>query len=350
MSGIRAMVMAAGAGTRLQPLTLAVPKPLVPIANRPVLEYTIENLRRHGITDLVLNLHSHPDMIRRHFGDGSAWGVQIQYSHEPKLLGTAGGVKKVENFLNQGTFLVLSGDGLTDINLTELLSFHRRRKSFATIALKAVDLRFEYGVTLMNPQGRIRRFVEKPNWSDVFSNLVNTGIYVFEPEVLKAIPKGRVYDFGHQFWPKMLKEHRPIYGYETQSYWCDVGNLAEYRRAQHAILDGQIKTRMPGRQVRKGLWVSEGTVIEQGVRFMSPCLIGARCRIARGAVIGPYTIIGQGGEIGARSLIRNSILWDYVRVGKGVKLENCIFGHGTRITENISAFDGAVVTMPNVPQ
>ncbi len=337
------MVMAAGAGTRLHPLTTLVPKPLVPIANRPVLEYTIENLRRHGITELVLNLHSHPELIRRHFGDGSSRGMRIHYSYEPKLLGTAGGVKNVEHFLNEGTFLVLSGDGLTDIDLTELLSFHRRRRALATIALKTVDMRFEYGVALMNPSGRIRRFIEKPRWSDVFSNEVNTGIYVFEPDALKMIPKGKVYDFGHQFWPKLLKERRPIHGYRTKSYWCDVGNLGEYRHAQHDALEGKIGIHFQGRQIQRGVWVDEGTVIERGVRFEPPCLIGQRCRIARNAVIGAYTVVGHRAHIGAGSVLRNCTLWDDVRVEKRVRLENCILGHGARATENISVYEGSVI-------
>lgn len=185
---VRAMVMAAGAGTRLRPLTNAVPKPMIPIANRPVLEYTIVNLRRHGITDIILNLHAQPEMIRNYFKDGSAWDVRIEYSHEPELLGTAGGVKKVEKFLSGGTFLVLSGDGLTNADLTSLLAFHRRSKSVATMAIQGVDTRFEYGVTVTAKGGRITRFIEKPRWSDVFTNEVNTGIYVFEPEVLASIP------------------------------------------------------------------------------------------------------------------------------------------------------------------
>ena len=342
---IRAMVMAAGAGTRLRPLTTYVPKPLVPIANRPVLEYTVENLRRHGITEMVLNLHSHPELIRRHFGDGSTRGVKIHYSHEPKLLGTAGGVKKVEHFLEQGTFLVLSGDGLTDIDLTELLFFHRRRRALATIALKAVDMRFEYGVALMNAGGRIRRFIEKPSWSDVFSNAVNTGIYVFEPEVLKMLPKGKEIDFGHDFLPQLLKEKRAVYGYQTNGYWCDVGNLGEYRRAQRDALDGKVKISFSGRQIKKGVWVGKDTVIGRGVQLEAPCMIGEGCRVARDTVIGAYTVIGHRARIGAGSVLRNCTLWDDVRVETRVNLENCVLGHGARAAENISVYEGSVINI-----
>ena len=345
MKPIRAMIMAAGAGTRLHPLTASVPKPMVPIANRPVLEYALENLRRHGITEIVLNLHSHPDMIRRHFGDGKRWGINIQYSYEPKLLGTAGGVKNVETFLNGGTFIVMSGDGLTDINLTKLLAFHHARRAMGTMALKPVDVRFDYGVAMTNPQGRITRFIEKPHWSDVFSNHVNTGIYVFEPSALAQIPSGKVFDFGHQLWPKLLKQRAPIYAKVIDSYWCDVGNLNEYRRAQKDLLDGEIRYPLSGHQIRPRVRVNEGAVIDQSVVLEAPCLIGKNCRIGRGSRIGAYTVIGDGARIGKHATLRHSTLWNNVRVGDGVKLENCVIGHGAQVSENISVYEGAIVNV-----
>jgi len=339
------MVMAAGAGTRLRPLTYALPKPMVPIANRPVLEYTLENLKRHGIQEVVLNLHSHPALIRDHFKDGAAWGLKIRYSLEPELLGTAGGVKKVESFLKKGTFLVMSGDGLTDVNLTELLAFHRSRRSVGTMALKPLDTRFEYGITMTDPGGRITRFVEKPRWSDVFSNQVNTGIYVFEPSILSRIPKGRVYDFGLELWPALLKERQPIHGYVLQEYWCDVGNLHEYRRAQCDALEGKAGIQLPGRPIQSGVWVGEGTVIEPGARLEAPCLIGKRCHIAREAVIGAYTVIGDRARISRRCVLQNCILWNDVHVERQVRLENCVIGHHARVTENISVYEGSVINL-----
>ena len=325
-SNIRAMVMAAGAGTRLRPLTLTVPKPMVPVANRPVLEYTLINLRRHGIREVVLNLHSYPQLIRDYFKDGSSWGLHIDYSYEPKLLGTAGGVKKVEKFLRGGTFLVMSGDGLTDVNLTDLLSFHKKRGSKATMGLKPVEAQFDYGVTLTDRKGKITRFYEKPKWSDVFSNQVNTGIYVFEPEILDQIPKGKIYDFGHELWPKLLRARYPIYGFPVTHYWCDVGNLNEYRRGQHDILDGQVRFSLPGRQIRPGIWVDEGAVIDKNVTLESPCLVGKNCRIGQGTVIGAYTVIGHRARIGKKVHLRNCILWDDVIVADHVSLDNSVIG------------------------
>lgn len=344
-SSIRAMVMAAGAGTRLRPLTLELPKPMVPVANRPVLEYTLENLRRHGIREVVLNLHNHPQLIRDYFKDGSSWGMRISYSFEPKLLGTAGGVKKVENFLKGGTFLVMSGDGLTDVNLTDLLSFHKKRKSKATMGLKPIEARFDYGVTLTDRRGKITRFYEKPKWSDVFSNEVNTGIYVFEPEILDLIPAGKTYDFGHELWPKLLRKRYPIYGFPVTDYWCDVGNLNEYRRGQHDILDGQVRFHLPGRQIRPGIRVDEGTLIGKDVKLESPCLIGQNCRIGQGTLIGANTVIGNRARIGKQVQLRNCILWDDVSVADHVSLDNCVIGRQAEVAESISVFEGTLMNV-----
>ena len=340
---MKAMVMAAGAGTRLHPLTLSVPKPMVPIANRPVLEYTINNLRAHGITEIILNLHSHPEMIRNYFKDGSAWGVKLSYSHEPKLMGTAGGVKKVASFLKGDTFLVMSGDGLTDVDLTELIAFHQKRRSVGTMALAPIDSRFEYGITLTDKQGRVTRFIEKPAWSDVFSNQVNTGIYVFESSTLSKIPAGRMYDFGKELWPKLLKEKARIYATPIDAYWCDVGNLSEYRRAQRDVLDGKIKITLPGKMIRPRVWVDEGAVIEAGVKIEGPCLIGKNSWIGRGSRIGAYTIIGNNARIGKNTSLEQCILWDNVTIANNVHLTDCVISHGARVTESVSVYEGAVI-------
>jgi mannose-1-phosphate guanylyltransferase/phosphomannomutase len=340
---MRAMVMAAGAGTRLRPLTFSVPKPMVPVANRPVMEYTLQNLRKHGITELILNLHSYPEMIRNHFKNGEQWGVQISYSHEPQLLGTAGGVKKVTPFFKNQPFLVMSGDGLTDVDLTRLMTFHRQRRAVGTIGLKPIDTRFEYGVAITDRQGKITRFVEKPLWSDVFSNNVNTGIYMFEPSVLSQIPSGRSYDFGHELWPKLLKNRARIFGYPIKAYWCDVGSLGEYRRAQKDILDGRLEFTPPGRQLRKRIWVGENTTLDRSAVLEGPCLIGNNCRIGAGARIGAYTVIGDNARIGRNVTLRSCTLWNNVRVDDRVTLENCVIGHQTRISGTITVHEGALI-------
>ena len=342
---MKAMILAAGAGTRLRPLTYETPKPMVPVVNRPVLHHVLDNLLRHGVKDVVMNLHAHADQVRGYCGDGSRWSLNVSYSREPKLMGTAGAIKKVEKYLKDGPFIVMSGDGLSDIDITALYAFHKKRKSLATMVLKAIDARFDYGVTLTDESGKIKGFLEKPSWSDVFSNKVNTGIYLFEPEVFKYIPKNQVYDFGHQLWPKLLKMKKPIYAYEMGGYWCDVGNLTEYRKSQLDSLDGKVRINIPGREIRRGVWVEEGSIIDPKAVLRAPCLIGKGCQIAAGAQIGPYTVIGDRAAVASQAVLKNCILFDNVTVGKNVHLSNCILGANGNVRENITVYEAAVLNI-----
>jgi len=341
---MKAFVMAAGAGTRLRPLTYAIPKPMVPVVNKPVIYYTLENLMRHGIYNVVLNLHHYPEMIKKYFQDGSDIGLKITYSYEKKLLGTAGGVKKMEDYFDT-TFIVMSGDGLTDIDLTKAIKYHKSKKALATMVLKAVDTKFEYGVTLTDKSGKIQKFIEKPRWSDVFANTVNTGIYIFEPEIFKYIPGNSFYDFGMQLWPELLKKKKRIYGYVMEEYWTDVGNLVEYRQGIRDSLDGKIKICIPGEQVKPGIWVGKGTVIEKGVKLKAPSVIGVNCFIGKNAIIGEYTTIADNSKISSGANIKNSILWEKVQVLKNVNLDNCIIGYGAKVKEDISVYEGTVLNI-----
>lgn len=341
---MKAFVMAAGAGTRLRPLTFSIPKPMVPVINKPVLEHTLENLSRHGIRQVVFNLHHHPEMIKNHFTDGSQWNMKISYSYEKELLGTAGGVKKMEQFLDS-TFVVMSGDGLTDIDLTKALKFHQQRKALATMVLKPVDTKFEYGITLTDRLGRIKKFIEKPRWSDVFANTVNTGIYIFEPEIFKYIPANTFYDFGLQLWPYLLKHKKRIFGYLMDEYWTDVGNLTEYRQGVRDALDRKVKLDIQGDQIKPGIWIGEGTRIEKGARLNPPCVIGNNCYIGKKAVIDEYTTIADRSRISQGAYIKNSILWERVEVAKNVRLDNCIIGSGAKVSEDISVFEGTVLNI-----
>ena len=339
------MVLAAGAGTRLRPLTYETPKPMVPVVNRPVLHHVLDNLQRHGVAETVINLHTRPELIRRYCSDGSRWGMKIRYSREADLLGTAGAVKKMEKVFRDCAFFVLSGDGLSDIHLTDLLHFHKTRKALATIVLKPMDHRFDYGVVLTKANRQVRKFVEKPSWSEVFSNEVNTGIYLLEPEVLRYIPKNRPYDFGNELWPALVKKGLPIYGYTMSGYWCDVGNLSEYRKSQWDALDGKIQIRIPGREIREKIWVDERTRIPPKVRLKAPCVIGQGAILHPNCVIGPYTVVGDFSEIGSGAVLKNCILWNRVRVGRNVHLSNCIIGENGSVQEDISVYEAAVLNI-----
>ena len=342
---MKAMILAAGEGTRLRPLTFQRPKPLVPIANRPVIHHVLDNARRAGIKEVVINLHWKADEIKAACGDGSRWGIKIHYSVETQLMGTAGGVKKVEHLLKDGPFIILSGDGISDIDARKVLKFHSERKALATMVLKAVDYRFEYGVTLTNTRGRISKFIEKPSWGDVFSNKVNTGIYMFEPGIFRHIPAGKSYDFGKELWPKLLRQRQPIFGMLFEGYWCDVGNLSEYRRAERDSLDRTVKLQMPGKEISKGVWVDEGASIHPKAELKAPCAIGRAVKIAAGAEVGPYTVVGNESVIAERATLKNCIIWEQVSVGKNVHLTNCIVGQGGKVTEDITVYEAAVLNV-----
>jgi len=341
---MKAFVMAAGAGTRLRPLTYGIPKPMVPVANKPVLEHVLENLKKHGISEVVLNLYHFPQVIRKYFGDGSSLGIKIIYSKERKLLGTAGGVKKMEKVFDS-TFLVMSGDGLTDINLSKVLEFHRKKKALGTMVLKEIDSKFDYGVTLVDSRGKIKKFIEKPSWSDVFANTVNTGIYIFEPEIFKFIPKNKFYDFGTQLWPELLKKKKRIFAFATKDYWTDVGNIREYRKGVCDALEGNIRLNIPGKEIRPGIRVGEGTKIEKGAKLIGPCVIGRNCFIGRNACLGKLTAVGDYSKIESGAVIKNSILWSKVKVAKNVRLENCVIGYRAKVSEDISVFEGTVLNI-----
>ncbi len=317
---------------------------MVPIANRPVMEYAIENLRRHGIKNVILNLHSHPDLIKNHFGDGSRWGMEIEYSHEPNLMGTAGGVKKASYFFGSQTFLVTSGDGLSDINVADLIAFHHKNKSVGTMALCRMDTKFEYGVTLTQPNGRIKKFVEKPHWGDVFSDQVNTGIYVFEPSVLKAMPANRIIDFGHEVWPQLLAKKKPIFGRLSKGYWCDVGNFTEYQRAQRDFLDRKVDFKLPGKEIRRGIWAEENVEIAKGAKITGPCVLGRNVRIASGAQIGPYAVLGHDCTVGEGSSIKYTTLWNKAKVGRNVYLEASVLGQDVHVGDKTHLYGGILLS------
>lgn len=236
---MKGMIMAAGVGTRLHPLTKDIPKPMVPIAGRPLMEHIVHLLRIHGFTQLVANLHYLPQTIQNYFGDGSQFGINLKYSYEPDLLGTAGGVKNNQDFLDE-TFVVVSGDALTDINLAAFLRFHKQRGALASIALKPMEEVERFGVVITDSDGRITNFQEKPKKEEALSNLISTGIYIFEPEIFNYISLGEVYDFGKNLFPRLAAEGAPFYGYVTEDYWCDVGDIESYSQAQKDVEQGRV--------------------------------------------------------------------------------------------------------------
>ncbi len=308
---MRAMVMAAGKGTRLRPVTDLLPKPMAPVADRPVLEHILRLLERHGIREVVLNLHHLPDAITGYLGDGSGLGLDVTYSFEETLMGTAGGVKRNEAFLGTGTFLIMSGDALTDIDLTGLVAAHRRNGSIATIAVKEVADPSLYGVLVTDTDGRVTGFQEKPPREEALSNLCNCGIYVFEPELLDLIPAGQFDDFGSRLFPDMLKQGIPFHTHTFSGYWSDVGNLGEFFRGNVDALTGKVRVELPGSEVQPGVWVGEGASVAGSARIEGPVVIGQGCSIEEDAVIEGPAVLGDRTVVGAGAhVVRAVVLAD----------------------------------------
>ena len=342
---MKAMILAAGVGSRMHPLTRTLPKPLVPIVNRPVMEHIIRLLHRHGFDDIIVNVHYLGDQIMERFGDGSALGVRITYSVEDQLWGDAGSVKRCEEFFGNETFLVIGGDDLADIDLTRLVENHRQKKALASIALSLVDDPSEYGIVLINEEGRITKFLEKPKGEVIFSNTANTGVYVFEPEALDLIPRNVFYLFGKNFFPQMLAQNRPIYGYLTASYWMDVGNLAMYQQAHIDALGGRARIEFPVPEVRKYVWVGENVEIEPSARIGYPVVIGDNVKIESGAEVLENTVIGPNCLVKSGAVVRESILWEGAEIMAGTRLEHCVVGRGCRVHSNAAIFDGVIVDL-----
>ncbi|MBI3948803.1 MAG: NDP-sugar synthase [Armatimonadetes bacterium] len=339
---MRAMILAAGVGSRLDPLTRAVPKPMVPIVNRPVLEHLVELLVRHGCSRVIMNTHYLAGQIEECFGTGERFGVEVVFSREERLMGTAGGVKRVAGHFRE-TFIVIGGDDLTDVNLSEMLDFHRSRGAMATMGLSVVDDPSQFGVVLQGENGQVRRFVEKPGRGEVFSNKVNAQVYILEPEVLQFIPEGVPYDFGKQLFPALLREGHPVYGYEMRSYWCDIGSLAQYRRANLDALNGVALLNFGVPEVETGLWVGDGVRVAPSAEIGRPVVLGAGAIIESGARVLEHSILGPGSVIEEGAVLRDTILWDHAEVQHGTVLERCVVGRHCRVKSNAAIFDGIVV-------
>lgn len=340
---MRAMILAAGVGSRLDPLTRNVPKPMVPIVNRPVMEYLIELLARHGFNEIMVNLHYLGDQIASYFGDGSSWGVRIHWAYEDQLWGDAGSLKRAEDFFRDETFLVIGGDDLTDMDLSRLIKTHRDKKALATIALSIVDDPSEYGIVLMNEEGRITRFLEKPKGEVIFSNTANTGVYVFEPEIFELIPHDVFYLFGKQVFPMLLEQRLPLYGHLTAAYWRDVGNLKVYQQTHRDMLEGRVKARIALTEVRKFVWMGKNVEIDPSAEIAYPVAIGNNVRILAGARVLEHTVIGNNCAVEEGATIQNSILWDGAVVMRNTHLERCVVGRDCRIKTDAAIFDGIIV-------
>lgn len=340
---MKAVVMAGGEGSRLRPITANRPKPLVPVGNKPIMEHIVGHLRAHGITEIVSTLHYLADEITSYFDDGSDFDVTMHYSIEDTPLGTAGSVKKAEEHLKDGTFVIVSGDAMTDVNLHKALEFHRAKGSLATLILYRVPSPLEFGVVITDEDGKVLRFLEKPSWSEVFSDTVNTGMYILEPEIFDLMEPGKQYDWSQDIFPELLRAGKPMYGYVMEEYWCDVGTLGQYREAQEHLLSGRTSLSPAGKVDQPGVWLGPNTVIEEDVNLIPPVCIGRNCKIKKGARIGPYTVIGDNALVEEGVVVERSVIWDSSYLGPSVGIHSAILGSRVTIKRDSVVREDAVV-------
>ena len=366
---MRAVLMAGGSGTRLRPLTCALPKPMVPILNRPIAEHIINLLRQHDITEVIATLHYFPDIMRDYFQDGREFGVQMTYAvEEDRPLGTAGCVKNIAELL-ESTFLVISGDSVTDFDLSAAIAFHKEKNSQATLILARVPNPIEFGVVITDRTGRIQRFLEKPSTSEIFSDTVNTGTYILEPEVLNYLPEDTECDFSKDLFPVLLEKGDPMYGYVAGGYWCDVGHLDAYRESQYDALMKKVQLDisynkklelvewMNGQKPSavnlsfiienspfpQEIWIGYNTHIDPTAKIEPPVMIGNNCRIGPGVKIEAGTVIGDNVIINADADLKHPIIWNGTIIGEDAHLQGCVIARGARVDRRAQVHEGAVV-------
>jgi len=339
---MRAVVMAGGEGTRLRPLTSNQPKPMVSIVGKPCMEHILELLRRHDFDEVIITLAFLPQSIRSYFGDGESLGLQIEYSVEESPLGTAGSVRLASGRLDD-TVLVISGDALCDIDLGKLLAFHREREADVTIGLKSVENPLEFGIVVTDEDGRIERFLEKPSWGQVFSDTINTGIYVLEPEVLRHVPADRPYDFSKELFPLLLEMGRPLYGKVCDGYWQDIGNLDQFRQANFDALDGRVDLDVPGLRLRGNLWIGEGVEIDDLEDVEGPAFVGNYCRISPQASLGSYSVLSAGVTLRERARTVRSVIDANTHIGRSALVEGAVLGRGCDVRAHVRIQEGAAI-------
>jgi len=336
---VKAVIMAGGEGTRLRPISILRPKPMVRLMDKPVAEYIVRLLKKYGVTDICMTLRYLPQSVMDYFGDGTDFGVNIEYQVEKEPLGTAGGVRACRSFIGGDDFIVISGDAVCDFDLEKCFEFHRRKNSKATIVLCQKDEPLEYGLVLTDGSGRVTQFVEKPSWDKVLTDSVNTGIYILSADILSRIPRGVSFDFGRDLFPQLLSDNIPMYAFAAEGYWCDIGSCKAYLECNFDALDEKISFNF-GSQLRSGLW--SRSEVAEGVSVHPPCYIASDVTFDDKASIGPFAVLGKGTHIGSGVKIERSVI-DGAEIRSGAELTSAVICRGAKIGRDALLSEGCVV-------
>ena len=340
---MKAVVMAGGEGTRLRPMTASMPKPLLPIVNKPIMEHVLRLLAKHGFSETIVTVQFLASLVRNYFGDGEDLGMVLHYATEESPLGTAGSVKNAEAQLRDDTFLVISGDALTDFDLTDLVKFHKDKGALVTVCLTRVADPLEFGITIVDEDHRVQRFLEKPTWGQVFSDTVNTGIYVMEPEVLDHVAKGESVDWSADVFPALIDQGLPVFGYVAEGYWEDVGTHESYMRAQADVLSGNVDVELDAFEVSPGVWVAEGADIHPEAVLRGPLYIGDYAKVESGAELREFTVLGSNVIVKSGAFLHRAIVHDNVFIGPQTNLRACVIGKNTDVMRGARIEEGVVI-------
>jgi mannose-1-phosphate guanylyltransferase/phosphomannomutase len=339
---MKAVVMAGGSGSRLRPLTVGRPKPMVPLVNKPVLAHILDLLKHHDFSEVIITVQYLADHIEDYFGDGSSLGLSIHYSVEEIPLGTAGGVKNAQQFLDE-TFLVISGDALTDVDLSDVLRFHRERGALATLTLKSVSDPLEYGIVTTDDQGNITQFLEKPGWGQVISDTVNTGMYILEPKVLDLMEPNKAYDFSKDIFPILLSDSEPLCGYVADGYWCDIGNIGAYMKATADVLEGRVRHIDLENHIGGGVWTGYGVEIAPDAALYGPIYLGNEVKVKGGVVIHGPAVVRDYTIIDNRVQIERSVIWRNCYVGESAEVRGAVVARQCNLKAKSVLFEGAII-------
>ena len=340
---MRAVIMAGGEGTRLRPMTANQPKPLLPVVNKPIMEHVLRLLKRHGFDETVVTVQFLASLVRTYFGDGDELGMHLSYATEVTPLGTAGSVKNAEHALRDDAFLVISGDALTDIDLSQVVKAHQDRGALVTVCLKRVPNPLEFGIVIQDEQDRIERFLEKPTWGQVFSDTVNTGIYVMEPEVFRYVAAGHSVDWSGDVFPALLEAGAPVYGYIADGYWEDVGTHESYLKVQADVLNRQVDVEIEGFEMSPGVWVGDGAEIDADATIKGPVFVGAYAKIEAGAELREFTVLGDNVVVKGGAFLHRAVVHDNVFIGAQASLRGCVIGKNTDVMRAARIEEGAVI-------
>lgn len=339
------MIMAAGAGTRLNPLTANIPKPMVPVVNMPIIELILRHLQKFGINNVIANTHYCAEAIHNAFGGKNHLGINFSYVYEEALSGTAGGLKVCENFFEQGeTFIVVSGDALTNVNIEELYNRHKKSGALASMALKEVPLEEveHFGVVITDENSRIMEFQEKPKQEEAKSTLVNTGIYIFETDIFKYIPENTFYDFAKNVFPAIMSNKEIFCGFKIDDYWNDIGTLSQYKSSSFEILNGVANLYMPYKESEQG-WLAESSKIADNISIENKIIVGEHSVIEDNVIFKGNNVIGNSCIIKSGAQIKDSILWNNIVIEENVNLDGCIIANNVIIKADIRLDNDSIV-------